>query len=83
MTMNISKKTAKRLGTLFAEAIHNCETPQVRLGVLTAMDAISEELAWNYAENHVMREAFRERLDDLEPPSRAYARSLERKKIYG
>ena len=47
-----------------------------RLGVLTAMDAISEELQWNYLENRVMREAFRGRLDDLEPPERAYARSL-------
>jgi len=69
--MRFSKATATKLGTMFAEKLHACETIEAREGVLSAFHGVQDALATEaYPTYRALTDAFRNRINELEPLER-------------
>jgi len=69
--MRFSKATATKLGTMFAEKMHACEAIEAREGVLSAFYGVQDALATEaYPTYRALTDAFRNRINELEPLER-------------
>lgn len=69
--MRFSKATATKLGTMFAEKLHACETIEAREGVLSALYGVQDALATEaYPTYRALTDAFRARINEIEPLER-------------
>ncbi len=66
--MKFSKRTATALGNLIAEKLHACESIDARQGVIDVFFAVQDALAVEeYQTYRALTDAYRARLNDLEP----------------
>jgi hypothetical protein len=66
----ISKKAAAKFGSRFAIVLHNCDSPEMRSGVLRAknnMLSMFEDETNSMELTRIFTNAFNKRLDHLEP----------------
>ena len=64
--LHMSRTTARRMGTLMAETIHGCATPEERAGVVAAKHALTDALP-DHERRGAFATAFEAQLNKLEP----------------
>jgi len=66
--MKLSKRTATALSTLIADKLHACESVDARQGDIDDFYAIQDSLVdEEYPHSRALTDAYRARLDHLEP----------------